>query len=276
VKHPNCAILRLGEVSPHKPKLFVLAGANVFTRLAKELEADWSVYGLVSDKEIFPVDSHEQATSFSIEDLSEDYYAAMTAEQASGPYHILAHSFGGIVAYDLAKLLESRNHSIGKLILLDPLLPEWASPLRFRLMQFLRIFRTPPSELWRFFEMRLRERRPFAKLKAKLLRSNPLKSDQVDIPSITSYSGVLADMDVVRVRTKQQAAVVYMKKIKPSFDEAILFLSSVRQRQNPLHSKTLTWDKYIRKLRVLWLDVAHEMMIEDPEALAKIRQEIVV
>ena len=87
---------------------------------------------------------------------------------------------------------------------------------------------------------------------------------------MTSYVGVLADMDEARVRLKRDAAVAFMKRIKPGFSSATLFLSRVRFHQNPLHSKTLTWNRYIKRLNVVWLDVGHSAMIQDPYAVRDI------
>ncbi|MFW7381729.1 MAG: alpha/beta fold hydrolase [Oligoflexus sp.] len=273
-KRPGCAILKLSETSPQKKKIFLLAGANIYHRLAKELEAEWSVYGLVSDKEVFPVDVTKPLKAFSVEELAEDYYEAIVAEQNSGPYYILGHSFGGIVAYHLAKMLEERNYTVRKLVLVDALIPEWADPFRFRIMQFLRIFRSNPVDLWNLCRQKLNAPRVLARLKTKLMHSNLAESGQVDLSSITYYTGVLAEMDEARVRLKREAAVAYMKRIKPGFDEAILFLSKVRHRQNPLHSKTLTWHRYIRRLRMVWIDVGHTAMIQESNAVAKISQEL--
>ncbi|GEM_PF-3036015 len=265
-----CTALPLQVSSSQKPKIFLLAGANIYRQLAAALAVDWSVYALVSEKEVCPCDPATETRPFTIEELADDYLEAILAEQPEGPYTIFGHSFGGVIAYQLAQKIEQRGLQVKHLILVDALLPEWAQNLRFRAMQVLRIFRSHPVDLWRFFCRKWREGSLFGPRDVPPSSSGSLSSEQVDRSSMTSYVGVLADMDEARVRLKRDAAVAFMKRIKPGFSSATLFLSRVRFHQNPLHSKTLTWNRYIKRLNVVWLDVGHSAMIQDPYAVRDI------
>jgi amino acid adenylation domain-containing protein len=58
-----------------------------------------------------------------VEDIAADCIAAMTQKQATGPYFIAGFSSGGLVAFEMARQLESRGVEIGLLALLDSFAP---------------------------------------------------------------------------------------------------------------------------------------------------------
>lgn len=55
----------------------------------------------------------------SIEAMAASYVAALRAEQPHGPYHLLGHSFGGMVAFAMAQQLVAAGETIGSLVLMD-------------------------------------------------------------------------------------------------------------------------------------------------------------
>ncbi|MFC9946662.1 amino acid adenylation domain-containing protein [Streptomyces pratensis] len=54
-----------------------------------------------------------------LEELAAGYIAAMRRVQPSGPYHLGGWSFGGFVAFEMARQLHAAGESVGSLILLD-------------------------------------------------------------------------------------------------------------------------------------------------------------
>lgn len=63
-----------------------------------------------------------------VEELASRYIEAIQSHNPDGPYHLSGHSFGGIVAYEMARQLKMDGHEIGKLIILDSPAPQWITP----------------------------------------------------------------------------------------------------------------------------------------------------
>ena len=59
----------------------------------------------------------------SVEQLASDYVQAARAIQPEGPYNLCGHSFGGLVAYEMAALLQSAGAEVGLVALIDTLHP---------------------------------------------------------------------------------------------------------------------------------------------------------
>ncbi len=73
----------------------------------------------------------------SIPRLAEIYVAEIRRRQPVGPYRLCGHSFGGLVVYELARLLAARGDGVGLLVLLDTMHPRYARGM-------------PPAERARF------------------------------------------------------------------------------------------------------------------------------
>ncbi|ATL68753.1 non-ribosomal peptide synthetase [Nocardia terpenica] len=101
-----------------RPPLFYVhpMGGNVlcYVPFTRHLPADRPFYAFQaagSDSGTRPVRG--------VERLAADYIAAMRRVQPAGPYHIGGWSFGGFVAFEMARQLRAAGESIGSLVLLD-------------------------------------------------------------------------------------------------------------------------------------------------------------
>jgi amino acid adenylation domain-containing protein len=54
-----------------------------------------------------------------VEDMAADYLRQIREVQPEGPYRLGGYSFGGLVAYEMARMLEARGERVAALILLD-------------------------------------------------------------------------------------------------------------------------------------------------------------
>jgi acetoacetyl-CoA synthetase len=61
----------------------------------------------------------DEAPLDTVEAMAEDYLAAIRAVQPAGPYSLGGFSFGGLVAYEMARRLELAGETVAVLILLD-------------------------------------------------------------------------------------------------------------------------------------------------------------
>lgn len=67
--------------------------------------------------------SAEPLDTGSVESLASEYILAMRRRQPRGPYRIAGYSFGGVVAYEMARQLEADGESIAFLCLFDTINP---------------------------------------------------------------------------------------------------------------------------------------------------------
>ena len=78
--------------------------------------------------------------SDTIEQIATRYVAAVLAHQPTGPFYLGGHSFGAIVAYEMASQLSAQGHEIGLLAIIDQnktgwrLTPRTAVPALYRVL----------------------------------------------------------------------------------------------------------------------------------------------
>jgi amino acid adenylation domain-containing protein len=92
------------------------AGLNVllFNTLAKHMDTDQPVYGLQA-KGLNGVDEPLSR----IEDIAAHYISSIRAQNPDGPYALAGFSFGGIIAYEMAKQLMALNKDVRMLAMFD-------------------------------------------------------------------------------------------------------------------------------------------------------------
>jgi oxalate---CoA ligase len=95
--------------------LHALGGTVLFyQRLAQHLGEDQPFYALQS------LALHrESPTSLKLEELAACYIQEVAAVQPTGPYLLGGYSFGGVVAYEMARQLDARGEKIALLALVD-------------------------------------------------------------------------------------------------------------------------------------------------------------
>jgi thioesterase domain-containing protein/NAD(P)-dependent dehydrogenase (short-subunit alcohol dehydrogenase family)/acyl carrier protein len=95
-------------------------GGNVieFHNLAFNLGEDQPMYGFVP-RGLDGKDPYHTR----VEDMAADYVKAIRSTQPEGPYHLLGYSFGGIVAFEVARQIVAQGGHVGLLGLLDTI--EW-------------------------------------------------------------------------------------------------------------------------------------------------------
>ncbi|HEY2848994.1 MAG TPA: amino acid adenylation domain-containing protein [Gemmatimonadaceae bacterium] len=110
-----------------KPPFFCVhpATGNVlsYIRLAQLLGPDQPFYGLQA-----PGAEGEAAPLERVEEMAAHYATAIRRVQPEGPYHIGGHSFGGIVALEIARLLAAGGEPTALLALIDTFVPDGSAP----------------------------------------------------------------------------------------------------------------------------------------------------
>lgn len=145
--------------TPAKSPLFCIhpVGGNIleYNTLAAYLDADRPIYGLQSQG----MDG-KQPPLTSIEAMAAHYLDEIQTVQPQGPYWLLGFSFGGYVAYEMARQLLARGESVAILALLDTSAPVLPGNLRPSKWQSVRVHagnlrRLSIGERWSYVTDRL-------------------------------------------------------------------------------------------------------------------------
>jgi len=119
---------------PGLPKIFAIhaAGgeAHSYIPLSRELASSVAFYALqaTTDPEAFAPD---------LEHLAERYLDEIRTVQGSGPYHLAGWSFGGLVAYEIARRLHAAGETVATLAFIDTHAPQTHSRSTATGAQFL-------------------------------------------------------------------------------------------------------------------------------------------
>jgi thioesterase domain-containing protein len=99
------------KTSGTKTPLYIAHGAGmnvlIYKSLSNNLDADQPVYGLQA-KGLNGIDEPWDT----VEDMAADYVAAITAANPAGPYALAGYSFGGIIAYEMARQLLAAGREV--------------------------------------------------------------------------------------------------------------------------------------------------------------------
>src|SRR5882757_4348194 len=111
------------QVGDDTPALFCCHPANgdavCYMRLTKALGLDQTVYGF----EASGLSPGEQMAR-SLGEMAHAYVKEMVAVQPTGPYHLLGWSFGGALAFEIARQIHAAGGQIGLLGFMDAVAPE--------------------------------------------------------------------------------------------------------------------------------------------------------
>lgn len=126
--------------SGSKPALFMLHGALIYRDLGAYLEPDQAACVLCASEEARLIGA-KNASEFmkiysGIEVLAARYLRAIKLHQPEGPYHLCGFSMGGLVALEVARMLEEAGSQVGKVFLLDCFVPSFLAKFSWRKLAF--------------------------------------------------------------------------------------------------------------------------------------------
>jgi thioesterase domain-containing protein/acyl carrier protein len=111
--------LHQGEPLP----LFFICGIALYERLARSLGDVCSSYGVYVPEEEAFFGHFNDTSRFSVSELARSYVHAIQQHVPAGPYAIAGISFGGLLAFEVARQLRESGHAVTGLVLLDAILP---------------------------------------------------------------------------------------------------------------------------------------------------------
>lgn len=115
-KHQSIVVLKESARKQDNPLFLVpTGGGNLinYYELVSQIE-NLTICGFIPKG----YDSHEEPL-YSVQSIARYYYSVLTKWKPQGPYRVLGWSFGGNVAFELARLIEEAGQKLEWLIILD-------------------------------------------------------------------------------------------------------------------------------------------------------------
>jgi thioesterase domain-containing protein/acyl carrier protein len=244
------------------PPFFIIhgLGGNVIElfKLGRLLDYEGPVYAIQAQG----VDGQTEPFH-SVEDMADAYIKAIRARQTHGPYRLSGYSFGGLVAYEMARRLEADGELIDPLILLDTTVDEryWPTTAWLRMMvtfaskRLREVNATPRRQLLQYLAERVRGLSRQLKFRSGTLSRSVLKNSAPETrelafaqPLLRVHASALDAMAAYRPRTYTGEVVLVRcaERNSLSFDAAPL------------------WASLSRKLVIHQVPGNHDNMIREP------------
>lgn len=124
----------------HKPPLFIVHGANynilIFKNLAENLDENQPVYALQAKGLNGEIEPHD-----SVEAMAAHYISEIKSVYPNGPYCLGGFSFGGIIAFEMAKQLTANGDKVKNIALFDSYVyPHYYYSNRFTKKMILQLY----------------------------------------------------------------------------------------------------------------------------------------
>ena len=194
----------------------------------------------------------------SVEAMAADYLREIKARQPSGPYHLCGYSFGGLVAFEIARRLSESGDEVGLVGLFDTMM----SPLRWPLRAWLSIVGRRVTRLAAHlrsapFRMRERLREPRAASSRSLPPEVPAES--ASLPGAPNA----APASVIKVSV---STLIASAKYHPGFYRGQLTLFTPAGREPGLPSLESIWRTHALTLAIIETAGEHSTMLSTRHA----------
>jgi thioesterase domain-containing protein/acyl carrier protein len=244
--HAPLVLLKAGE---GLPPVFVVhgVGGNVVELfpVARRMPYQGAVIGIQARGLAGQAPPHA-----SVEEMAIAYLKEIKARQPHGPYHLCGYSFGGLVAFEMARRLEESGDEIGLVGLFDTMM----SPVRWPLRAWLSIARRRMVAL------------PAAVLRAcgRFWRRVRGRADSPEGPHAPSFLKS-APASVLKVAA---SALMASARYRPGFYRGELTLFTPTGREPGLPSLESIWRRHARALAIVEIPGVHATMLSPPNAEA--------
>jgi non-ribosomal peptide synthetase component F/thioesterase domain-containing protein/acyl carrier protein len=193
------------------------------------------------------LDGHEPPHT-TVEAMAAEYLRAVKARQADGPYYLCGYSFGGLVAFEMARRLRELGEEVALVGLFDttmsPLrwpLRSWLSIVRRRMVHFAASAIATPIQTWPAAVWKMGRR-------ARERRRGFLKSAPASVLKVAASS------------------LIASARYRPGFYPGELTLFTPAGREPGLPSLQAVWRTHARALSIVETAGAHSTMFSAPNA----------
>ncbi|MFL6600400.1 MAG: alpha/beta fold hydrolase [Steroidobacteraceae bacterium] len=210
-----------------------------------------------------------------VEAMATEYLLAIKMRQPHGPYYLCGYSFGGLVAFEMARRLAHSGEKVGLLGLFDTLpnflgwpLPFWLGFARRRMGRFVTAMSAGPLRTWPAVARRAvgRGRRTTPRwhdgVPARLRRGNPTPTHLDSPPTLFSFLKT-APASVLKVAA---TGLIASARYRPRFYPGELKLFIPAERNSALLSPQDFWQRHARTLSIVGTAGGHLTMLSMPNA----------
>jgi thioesterase domain-containing protein len=197
-----------------------------------------------------------------VEAMAAEYLREVKLWQPEGPYYLCGYSFGGLVAFEMARRLCESGDKVGMVGLFDTTINPrrwpfrcWLSVVHRRMAQFGAAARLGriyawPAAVWRIVSSLYEELRSYAR---------PVARDGQALPSFLKS----APRRVLRVGA---SALIASARYRPGFYPGELTLFTAVEREHGLPPLEAIWSKQARTLRIVKTAGTHSTMLSAANA----------
>jgi non-ribosomal peptide synthetase component F/thioesterase domain-containing protein/acyl carrier protein len=183
-----------------------------------------------------------------VEAMAAEYLREIKARQPDGPYSLCGYSFGGLVAFEMARRLRESGDEVALVGLFDTTM----SPLRWGLRSWLSIVRRRITKL-------------SAGVVAAPIHTWPAAVWKMGRRACETVRGFLKSAPI-RVFKVAASALIASARYRPGFYPGELTLFTPMEREPGLPSLQAVWRKHARALSIVETAGAHSTMLTAPNA----------
>lgn len=257
----------LVEIKPtgSKKPLYIVHGVGCsvtsYYRLAEVIDADQPLIGF----QVKGISGKEEPNS-TLEEMAAHYIKEMLNYQKEGPYSIAGYSFGGYVAYEMARQLKSMGKDLAHLIIFDTTILE-DEPITFM------------EKLKHEFGKRKAEAGFFRKYPADFMENKA----KVLTNKIEKYFGKSKQKakdgipesrkEIIKRLTANNNRMLNLYSLSPAPITLYLFKSEVK-KYYIADKENYGWDQYVDRVHTVDLPGHHDNMFKDPAVLGVLAEKI--
>ncbi|MCL6261367.1 amino acid adenylation domain-containing protein [Aquiflexum sp. TKW24L] len=255
------------KTSGSKPPLYMVHGggssASIYYNLAKYIDTDQPIYGF-QPKGLDGIEEPDK----SLEEMATYYISLMIEQNPDGPYNLSGYCFGGIVAYEMAKQLQSMGQKVNKLILFDTAAFDYRerhSPFEIIKLQ-LNIILALGNFLLNEPVGYLKNRKSYLKRKMALIFSTlKLKPN----PSFVNTS-----KDYLNKVSKNNTYLLNKYELVPCYHGTLYLLRAKTKETYIEEPKFYGWTSFVEKVKVINIGGHHDIILKKTEILKEIAEKI--
>lgn len=198
----------------------------------------------------------------SVEAMAIEYLREIRARQPDGPYYLCGYSFGGLVAFELARRLWEAGSEVGLVGLFDTMpsplawpLPTWFAFARRRMARFAAGAIAAPIWTWPAAAWRAGDR-VWTRLRSHVKQTEP---DSMPLPGFMKS----APSSVLKVGA---SALIASARYRPGFYPGELTLFTPKERDPALPSLHAIWRRHARAVSIVSTVGGHLTMLSAPNA----------
>jgi amino acid adenylation domain-containing protein len=239
---------------PGAPRMFFICGVHLYRTAAHSLGQGIESYGVVvsADEQLTAALRAGNAPRVDVGELVAEYLAAVRKVQPHGPYHLAGVSFGGVLAYEVARQLREAGEEVRLLALLDTILTAAIRP--DRKAQFQRFVKK--EAIWDLGR----------KVALSLIEQGQRLMGQQGQRAVTEETAAADKLGKMRDAAYDDAAAVWEKTALPYAGDTILFRATDKSDYPGMAiDPDLGWSRLMRgKFEIRDLPGNHLGILRDP------------